>query len=149
LNGLPGYRKASVSLVLFLIWAATGVSVGTAQYSQMPRRPDPKVQLLNNYRRYPERYIRILEESWKLDEIVRTAFHSFTLRNSAAAVYSEIEIRFTYLNSAGKILHSRLVKIPGNLAPYEVRRYRGFKIKNVPAASDQVVLAVAKALISP
>jgi hypothetical protein len=104
--------------------------------------------LLNNYRRYPERYIRIVEESWILNELDRTASHSFTLRNSAAAVYSEIEIRFTYLNSAGKTLHSRVLKIPGNLAPYEVRRIKNFKIKNVPGASDQVVLAVTKALIS-
>jgi hypothetical protein len=148
LSRLSRYRKSSVGLVLFLIWAATGISVGIAQQSQVPRRPDPKVQLLNNYRQYPERYIRILEESWKFDELERTASHSFTLRNSASAVYSEIEIRFTYLNSAGKTLHSRVLKIPGNLAPYEVKRIKGFKLKNVPAASDQVVLAVAKALIS-
>ena len=148
MNGLSRYRKISVSLVLFLIWAVTGVPVGRAQQSRMPRRPDPSVQLLNNYRQYPERYIRILEESWQLNKLTRTASHSFTLKNSAAAVYSDIEIRFTYLNSAGKFLHSRLLKIPGNLAPYEVRRIKGFKIKNVSAASDQVVLAVAKALIS-
>jgi hypothetical protein len=147
LNGLSGYRKTSVSLALLLIWAATGVYAGSAQNSRMPRRPDPKVQLLNNYRRYPDRYIRIPEESWKFDQMAGIASHSFTLKNSAAAVYSEIEIRFTYLNSEGKILHSRLVKMPGSLAPYEVRKIKNFKVKNVPAASDQVLLAVAKALI--
>ena len=145
MNGLSRSRNAFVCLVLFLFGAAIGSSVGSTQ--QMPRKPDPRAQLLNNYRQYPERYIRILEESWQFDERSGTASHSFTLRNSAATVYSELEIRLTYLNSAGKTLHSRVIKIPGNLAPYEVRKIKGLKVKNVPAGSDQVLLAVVKALI--
>jgi hypothetical protein len=146
MNRLCRCRRMLAILGLVLI-SGTGISGASAQQKQMPRRPDPKVLLLNNYRRYPDRYIRILEESWKYDALGQTASHSFTLRNSAATVFSDIEISFTYLSSEGKVVHSQTVKIPGSLAPYEVRRIKDFKIKKVPAASDQAVLAVAKALI--
>ncbi len=145
MNRLSIFRKLSGGVVLLFLCLAAGAPGSSAQRAQTPRRPDPKVLLLNNYRQYPERYIRILEESWKLDR--GNALHSFTLKNSAAVVYGEIEMRFSYLDPAGKTLHTRLVKVPGNLAPYQVKRIKGFKVQAVPAQSDQAVLALTKASI--
>ena len=138
--------EAVVFVLMVTICASTSNS--PAQ-TRLPRRPDPQTQLLDNYRRYPDRYIRISNETWKYSEGSRSALHSFTVKNSAGVAYSAIEIRLNYLDSNGKALVSRTLKIPGNLAAYEVRKIKEMKVRDVPAGSDQVILTVTKAMIYP
>jgi hypothetical protein len=104
---------------------------------------------LNYYRQYPDRYIRISDENWKLDDISHNASHSFTLKNTAGVAYSGIELRVNYLSAGGKKLQSQILKIPGILAAYGTRKVRDLKARNVPAESDQALLTVSKALIHP
>jgi hypothetical protein len=120
-----------------------------AQQNQPLRRPNPQTQLLNNYRQYPDRYIRISGESWKLGETNDSALHSFTLKNIAGVAYSDIELRVNYLDANGKTLLSRTVKVPGILAAYSVKKVQNMEVKNVPGSSDSVLLSVAKAAIHP
>ncbi len=109
------------------------------------RRIDPQTQILTYYRQYPDRYIRISKETWKYEQNSRTAFHSFTLKNSATVPYKEIEIRFNYESSAGKLLYTQIVKIEGILGALETMKCEKITIKNVPPAATNVVLSVAKA----
>jgi len=120
-----------------------------AEAEQAGRKPDPQTQLLNNYRKYPDRYIRLSGETYRYDESTRTAFHSFTLKNSAGAAYAGIEIRASYLDDGGKSLQSQIIKIPGSLSPYQIKKFKNLKVKNVPAAGSQALLAVATATIGP
>jgi hypothetical protein len=113
------------------------------------RRPDPQTQVLDNYRRYPDRYIRISGETWKYDVKSRSALHSFTLKNNAGVAYSDIEIRLIYQDSKGKTLQSQILKIPGVLGIAEIRKIKDMKAMNVPAGSEQVLLTVAKGLMHP
>lgn len=120
-----------------------------AQQNRPLRRPDPQTQLLNNYRQYPDRYIRISGQSWKLDATNDSAYHSFTLKNIAGVAYSNIELRVNYLDAGGKTLQSKTIKIPGILAAYAVKKFQNTEVKSVPSSSDSVTLAVAKAAIHP
>ena len=113
------------------------------------RKPDPQTQLLNNYRKYPDRYIRISGESWKYDDSNLTALHSFTLKNIAGVAYSGIEIRASYLDANGKLLYKEVLRCPGILAAYQIRKIKGIKVKNVPLACEQALLAVITASIHP
>ena len=77
-----------------LLW---GMSTDVyAEQGRLPRKPDPAAQLLNYYRKYPERYIRITDETWKYDQRAHSALHSLTLKNTASASYYGIEVRFEY-----------------------------------------------------
>jgi len=107
------------------------------------------VQLLNNYRQYPDRYIRISGETWEYDAGSRCAFHSFTLKNIAGVAYSDIELRVTYLGSDGKKLQSQVLKIPGILAAYGNKKFGRLKVTNAHNECDQAVLAVIKGSIHP
>jgi len=109
--------------------------------------PGATGRLIENYRQYPDRYIRILDESWKLDPAGTTATHSFTLKNTAGVAYSDVTLRIAYQNSAGKDLQVQSLKIPGILKAYEIKKIKDFKVKNVPEKSDQAVISIAKALI--
>ena len=122
---------------------------GRPEQTRPPQKLDPQVQLLNYYRQYPDRYIRISDESWRLDEPARVAYHSFKLKNTAGVAYSGIEIRLIYLRSDGKTLQSQVLKIQGILKPYSTMQVKELKTRNVTAASDRVLLAVAKAAIHP
>jgi len=125
-----------------------GLAISVPQ-DRPSRRPDPQTQVLENYRRYPDRYIRISEEAWKYDIASHSAMHSFTLKNNAGVAYSDIEIRLIYQDSKGKTLQSQTLKIPGVLGIAEIRKIKNMKASNVPMASEQVLLTVAKGLIHP
>ncbi len=144
-----GFR---ISFKVALLTLGLMVSISapdSAEQARTPRRPDPQTQMLNNYRKYPDRYIRISGETWKYDEPSQIAFHSFTLQNIAGVAYSDIEMRVKYLNPGGKTLQSQILLIPGILQAYQIRKVKGMKVRNVPRESDQAILAVTKALIRP
>jgi hypothetical protein len=119
--------------------------------AQVPagRGPDPQTQLLNNYRKYVDRYIRISDEAWKYDEVSHSATHSFTLKNNAGVAYSEIELRVNYLDAKGKPLRTQTLKIPGILAAYASRKFANLKARNISHDCDQAVLTISKATIHP
>ena len=109
------------------------------------RKIDPQTQLLQYYRQYPERYIRVSKEKWQYEPLSRTALHTFTLTNSATVAYLEIEIHVDYSSDAGKVVHSRVVKIPGTLAGLGTLKIENLQVKNVPRAAVDVVLKVTAA----
>jgi hypothetical protein len=120
-----------------------------AAQTRQTAKPDPQTQLLNNYRKYPDRYIRISGESWQYDRNTRIAVHSFTMKNIAGVAYSEIEVEMTYLSAEGKKLQVQSVKIPGILAAYQIKKIKDMKVKKVPVQCDQVLLKVTTAKIHP
>ncbi len=143
------FRGQAACLIL-LAALVLMVHAGAAEPQNRPlRKQDPQTQLLNNYRKFPDRYIRVSGESWKYDDGARIAFHSFTLKNIAGAAYSGIEIRARYLDADGKAVHSQVLKIPGVLAPYQSKKYKELKVRNVPPAADQALLAIINASIGP
>ena len=103
--------------------------------------------ILDYYRQYPDRYIRVENESWQLNSSTQEAIHSFTLRNLATVAYKEIVVRFTYESAAGKTLLTREVKIPGQIQAQGKMNLKNIKITGVPAATGSAVLVVAKALM--
>ncbi len=109
------------------------------------RKIDPQTQILQYYRQYPDRYIRIAREAWQYEETTHTALHSFLLRNSATVPYQDIEIRFRYESAAGKVLYTQVVKIRGTLGALGTLKCENIKVKNVPFAATNVVLSVANA----
>lgn len=116
-------------------------------FDQTPhsRKIDPQTQILQYYRQYPDRYIRITKETWQYEELSHTARHSFILRNSATVPYQDIEIRFRYESSAGKVLHTQVVKMQGILGALGTLKCQNVRVKNVPMAATNVVLTVANA----
>lgn len=141
--------RISVVTPAILVGFICGFAMSYAQQSRKQRGPDPQTQLLNNYRRYPDRYILISNEAWKYDDMTHTAVHSFTLKNNAGVAYSGIEIRLNYMNASGKTLQNQTLKIPGTIAVYGTRKIKGLKATNVPSECDQVTVIVAKAVIYP
>jgi hypothetical protein len=111
------------------------------------KEKSPEAQIQDYYRQHPESYIRISQEIWRLDPASGTAFHSFTLKNTAQVSYSEIEIRFTYESSSGKTLQSQIVKLPGTLFPGATRGIKNVRVRNVPTASARVLMSVVKASV--
>ncbi len=109
------------------------------------RKIDPQTQILTYYRQYPDRYIRISKETWQYEELSHIAMHSFTLKNTATVPYQDIEIRFNYESSGGKVLYTKTVKIQGALAALGTMKCEKIKVQNVPMAATNVVLSVAGA----
>jgi hypothetical protein len=122
--------------------------VERAEQLRQSKKPDPQAQLLEYYRKYPDRYIRIVDESWMYDPVSRTATHSFTLRNLARIAYTEIEVRFDYESSGGGKPITRTVKIQGSLAASGTKVVKGLKVKDVPPGIKSVLTTVAKAVIA-
>ncbi len=120
-----------------------------AAQTRQTGKQDAQTQLITNYRKYADRYIRISGESWKYDQTNKIATHSFTLKNSAGVAYSDIEIQMTYLSAEGKNLQVQAVKIPGVLAAYQIKKIKDLKVRKVPAQSDQALIKVTKASIHP
>jgi len=112
-------------------------------------KPDPQKQLLDYYREYPERYIRISNEMWVLNEFAHTAHHFFDLTNDAGVAYSEIEVRLSYENSDREILQSQVLKIQGIVRPYGTLKVKEMEARNVPRGSEGVLIAIARASIHP
>ncbi len=106
---------------------------------------DPQTQILQYYKQHPESYIRISRETWQYDDIARTSIHSFVLTNSATVPYQDIEIRFTYQSSAGKVLYTQVVRMPGILAALGTKKFEKVRVKSVPQAASSVLLSVAGA----
>ena len=147
---LSGSFRFSTTVLLLTLGVMVCVSeMDRAEQIRLPRRPDPQTQLLNNYRKYPDRYIRISNEAWRYDGRSNTAFHSFTLKNIAGVAYAEIEIGLKYLSADGKTLQSKILKIPGILAAYQTRKINELKVRSAPAESDQVLATIEKASIHP
>jgi len=122
-------------------------AVEAAAQARQTKAPDRQTQLLTNYRQYPDRYIRILEENWVYSAKSKSATHMLKLRNLALAAYSEIEISFTYESAAGKELLTRTVKIPESLAAQETKNLKGIKVPGVPEGAKTVVVAIKKATV--
>src|SRR5688572_20251569 len=107
------------------------------------KKKTPEAQIQDYYRQYPESYIRISKETWQFDPGNRTAFHSFTLKNTAGVSYSEIEIRFSYQSAGGKTIQTQSVKLPGTVPAQGSREVRRIKVTNLPAATSNVLMNVA------
>ncbi|MBZ5497363.1 MAG: hypothetical protein LAP85_13250 [Acidobacteriia bacterium] len=111
------------------------------------QKPAARPTILDYYRQYPDRYIRVDNESWQCDKDSRIALHSFTLRNLATVAYKEIEVRFTYESASGKTLLTRDVKIPSMLQAQGTLSLKKIKVTGVPADTKTAVTSVSKAVI--
>jgi hypothetical protein len=137
------------ALVFSAYKVATRVQpIGWDEQAPYRKKIDPQVQILEYYRQYPERYLRISKESWQYLENYHSALHSFTLKNSATVPYTEIEVRFSYETSSGKNLKMEVVKIPGTIAGLGTLDVKGVRVRRVPAASEKVTTSVVKASIA-
>jgi hypothetical protein len=111
-----------------------------------PQKIDPQAQMMQYYRQYPDRYIRISKESWQYAQATRLALHSFTLNNTAVVPYCEIEMRFSYQDEKGAAVATMTQSIPGILQPYRPEQ-KDVKLKAVPPKAVNVVVSVSKALV--
>lgn len=112
------------------------------------KKIDPQAQILEYYRQYPERYLRISNETWQYLDESRSALHFFTLKNTATVPYTEIEIRFSYETASGKNLKTETVKLPGTIASLGTLNLKNIKVKSVPGASEKVTTTVVKASVA-
>lgn len=112
-----------------------------------PRKIDPQAQLMQYYKQYPDRYIRVSKESWKYTSVSRMAVHSFTLNNTATVPYCEVEMKFSYQDDDGKTLATMTQVIPGILQPYRPVELKGIRVKPISAKAANMILSVSKALI--
>jgi hypothetical protein len=135
---------------LWLSWTGILVTLVAGNYVGQRRSfeppPDAATQIINNYRQYPDRYIRIVDETWRSDPAGRTGFHSFTLRNLATVPYHDIEVRVKYQTSDGKDLAVRTAKVPGNLAGLGKRQCK-ITIANIPKGADSAQCSIVKAIL--
>jgi hypothetical protein len=111
------------------------------------RRPDPHAQLLDYYRRYPDRYIQVSRQNWNYDFVERTAVHSFTLRNTASVGYCDIQVSFNYQAANGKSMQTKVVKVPGILEALQKLDVRRVKVKGAPDSAETVLVSVTKATV--
>jgi hypothetical protein len=103
--------------------------------------------ILDYYRLYPDRYIRVENESWSLNDKNRIATHTFSLRNLATVPYTEILVRFIYESANGTMLLTRDVKIPGLLQAQGTMSLKRIQVTGVPVATKTAVVVVARALM--
>jgi hypothetical protein len=136
-----------LSVILFSYFRIPPLPLDAVEQRRLAQKPSPQAQLLAYYRDYPDRYIRISKESWRYLQGTRTAYHSFTLRNIATVPYNAIEVRLSYQDSDGKTLQTQTVKIPGVLAAGGTMEVKDIAVKRVPAASERVLVGLARALI--
>jgi hypothetical protein len=115
--------------------------------SRASRRPDPHAQLLDYYRRYPDRYIQVSKQTWKYDFVARVAIHSFTLRNTASVGYCDIEVSFEYQAAGGKSMQKQVVKVPGILEALQKLDVRRVKVKGAPDSAETVLVSVTRATV--
>ncbi len=115
--------------------------------ARRPQKIDPQAQLFSYYRQYPDRYIRISQESWRYNQRTRVAQHSFTLNNTAMVPYCEIRIRFEYKDEKGATLLTQSQQLAGILQPYRPVQQKDVTLKAVPAPAVNVVVSVDKALV--
>ncbi len=135
-QGLPGVAESAA--------APAAVSAGQ---SRTTHRPDPQAQLLEYYRRYPDRYILVSNPSWKYDFLARVAIHSFTLRNTASVGYCDVEVSFDYQAASGKTVKTQVVKVQGILEALRTMEVRQIKVKGAPHTSEAVLVSVVRATV--
>jgi hypothetical protein len=147
---LPRALHVSLIVLTLMLGPMNAISVSITAAQVRPRKGlDPQTQLLNNYRKYVDRYIRISDETWKYNDTSLSATHSFSIKNIAGVAYSDIELRVNYMNASGKSLQTSVLKIPGTLAAYTSKKFANLKVQKVPRECDQAVLTVTKATIAP
>lgn len=138
------------SLTVLAYKAATWVT-SFPEVRLEPKRPSPKPftrpTILDYYRQYPDRYIRVENESWHFNDKTGIAIHDFALRNLATVPYKEIVVRIAYESADGKALLTRDVKIPGVLPSQETMSLKKIQVTRVPAATGTAMVTVAKALM--
>jgi hypothetical protein len=135
-----------LSIILFSYYRVPPLPPEAVEQNRLSRKLSPQEQILQYYREYPERYIRVFKETWQYDQNSGKSFHSFSLRNSATVPYHEIEVRLTY-QASGKTLLTKTVKVPGVLAPGGTMEVKKIEVKQVPSASQSVLIVVAKASV--
>ena len=140
---IRGLRAAPLSLLLLLITMAPAHPA--IDQRPMPG-PSPSAELFGYYRRYPERYLRISEHTWRFDPSRSSAIHSFTLKNVATAPYYYIHVRFTYVDAVGKVLHTREVQVLQGIAGLGTKQIRT-EVKGAPGKAERAVLTIESARI--
>jgi hypothetical protein len=126
--------------------------LATASAVSQQRRPprlDPSAQLLQYYRQFPERYIRITDSKWEHSAASHEASHSLSLLNTATVSYCALELRITYQTEKGTSLCTRSLKLPGTLAPFKKTALKYLTVKNVQGSPDSAVVEIAKAVVCP
>jgi hypothetical protein len=119
----------------------------TAAQRRPPRPEDVQAQLLNYYRQYPDRYIRVENHTWTLDMKTHTSYHTLTLRNSAGVAYGEIEICFTFQMGDGKTGGTQTLKVAGKIAPFQTLAVRRLAVKNTHTDCGSVTASVVRAAV--
>jgi hypothetical protein len=147
----PCLRSSGHFLLLSLLCLslASAFASGTVQQNRPAQSADPQLRLLQFYSRYPERYLRISRESWKYEKKSQTAFHSFTLINTAAVRYRNIQVRISYQTPEGKVVNEQTLKIPGVIGPSTTLQLDQMRVKGVPTAAEAAVLSVISAVPQP
>ena len=137
---LPQGSRSSVLTPVLVTCAVSG-------QSPTSRKPNPHEQLLDYFRRYPDRYIQVSRQTWKYDFVERTAIHSFTLRNTASVGYCDIQVSFNYQAANGSSMKTQVVKVPGILEALQKRDMRQVKVKGAPDSAETVLVSVTKATV--
>ena len=143
-RGLP----AIFALALALSGFAVRLSPAQAPArNRTPRPEDVQAQLLNYYRQYPDRYLRVEKHTWILDPKSHISYHTLTLRNNAGVAYGDIEICFSFQTEDGKTRGTQTVKISGRVAPYQTFSVSRLPVKNTRSDCDTVTGRVAAAVV--
>ncbi len=135
-----------LSVILFSYYRIPSLPADAVEQRRIVQKLSPEQQILQYYRDYPERYMRVFKETWQYDPRSGRSFHSFSLRNSATVSYHAIEMTLSY-QTGDKTLYVKTVKIPGVIAPGGTMQVKNLEVKHVPAASQSVLIVVSKALI--
>jgi hypothetical protein len=136
-----GLKKAQLlTLLLMTAWPAI---VGLQR--PVPG-PTPAEQQFAYYRRYPDRYLRISDHTWKYDTVRGFAVHSMTLKNVATLPYYYVQMRFTYLSASGRTIHSQVVQALEGIAAVSQKKIQ-VKVKGAPIEPEQVVVTIESARI--
>lgn len=121
--------------------------VEAARQLRSTQKAPPRPTILDYYRKYPDRYIRLENESWVLNRDSHSAYHDFSLRNLATVPYTDIVVRITYEGAAGKTLRTYDLKIQGVLQAQATREIKKVKVNDVPEATQNAVATLLKARV--
>jgi hypothetical protein len=121
--------------------------VQAVQQKRVSQKPPAQPTIIDYYRKYPDRYIRVENEVWRLDRDAKAASHSFSLRNLAVVAYADIEVRISYGSADGKVIKTFDMKIQGPLQGQATREFKSIKVPNVPLATKDAVITVLKGRI--
>jgi hypothetical protein len=121
--------------------------VEAMRQKRITQKPPAQPTIVDYYRKYPDRYIRIENESWLLDPKTHAAIHKFTLRNLAIVAYADIVVRITYEGAGSKIILTHDIKIQGALQGQSVREFKNVNVNGIPESTRNAVATIAKARI--